>query len=43
MAVCAAGVVPAGNAAAWEALAPFADDVRVRPGSRYEGIGLTPQ
>jgi hypothetical protein len=40
---CPAGVVPEGNPATWEALAPFADDVRVVPGSRFEGRGLVPQ
>ena len=38
----AAGVVPPGNAATWEVLAPFADDVRVLSGSTYDGYGLQP-
>jgi hypothetical protein len=42
LATCAAGVVPPGNAATWEVLAPFADDVRVLSGSTYDGYGLQP-
>lgn len=39
---CPAGVVPAGNPATWEPLQVFADDVRLRSGSPYAGMGLTP-
>lgn len=40
---CAAGQVPDANPATWEALSPFADDVRVVPGSRFAGWGVVPQ
>lgn len=39
---CAAGLIPPDNPAAWEALPAFADDVRVLPGSTYDGWGLQP-
>jgi hypothetical protein len=40
---CPAGAVPPQRPDAWLPLAPFADDVRVLPGSRYEALGLQPQ
>lgn len=40
---CPSGLVPNANPATWEALAAFADDVRVVPGSRFAGLGLQPQ
>ena len=40
---CPAGAAPAANPGTWEALSPFADDVRVVPGSRFAGRGLMPQ
>jgi hypothetical protein len=40
---CASGQVPHAAPSTWEALAPFADDVRVRPGSRFAAIGLQPR
>ncbi len=39
---CPAGVVPPGNSGTWEVLTPFADDVRIVPGSTYDGYGLQP-
>jgi hypothetical protein len=39
---CPAGAVPLERTDVWEPLPAFADDVRVRPGSRYEMLGLQP-
>ncbi len=39
---CSAGLVPPTNPSVWDALAPFADDVRVVQGTAYSTLGLTP-
>lgn len=40
---CPSGQVPDANPATWEALAAFADDVRVVQGSRFAHLGLQPR
>ena len=39
---CPAGAVPPERPDAWEPMPAFADDVRVKPGTRYEALGLQP-
>lgn len=39
---CPAGALPPESPGTWEALGALPDDVRILPGSAYEGYGLTP-
>lgn len=40
LATCAAGNAPPDTPSEWAALPPFPDDVRVVPGTAYDGLGL---